>query len=122
MTTSIKNTTITSSPTDTTTDPVIKKPTRPLTAYHLFFQLERGESIVKIFEHMICLFFLTYVHRHIHIEYILQTTRSNDDIANISKDDRPLGKGKYYSIHMIMIVDHILQSQFDIRESKLYMY
>ena len=43
MTTSIENTTITSSPIDTTTAPVTKKPTRPLTAYHLFFQLERGE-------------------------------------------------------------------------------
>jgi len=41
-------------------------------------------------------------------EYILQTTRSNDDIANISKDDRPLGKGKRYYIWYDLLT-YILQ-------------
>lgn len=48
---------------------------------------------------MICLFFSHMISSHQYTEYILQTTRSNDDdSADISKDDRPLGKGKRYYI------------------------
>lgn len=80
------------------------KPTRPLTAYHLFFQLERefmlplassGIDFIYYWWHSSCVeLFISHTKNIASGEYILQTTQDKDDTArsNIPKEDRPIGK------------------------------